>query len=775
MRRFRPLRGRAVLRASLVAVVALAAVALMAFPAVAAPPLEAPVTANLQINVATPTDNLHAGDVVSFDVTSSGAVTISNVETRLCKTGFTTYTAGQFNTSGGTGVRCVQQFEGVTPGTGITGGNFLTPTGPTGATYRIDPEDQPPATQDTVSYNFKAGTGFVSWLPNGGVAQSMFCDSDHPCDMVVKVESSSGTVFYIQTLTYAVVAPAAPVLQPATAGNGTVSLDWNDVSTATSYELCVNTAPATAACASPIPVTPSTLVGLAQPNFVQKWYTVRALNSAGTGPLSNEVSATPLPPGATSAPDITSAIGGDGTVDLAWTSTGAPNYQVRVFQSDCTTTTAFGPYTTAGLTLTVPPSTPPFLTNGTTYCFSVRGDFGGGNFSPADTANAKPGAAAIYQTINVTRPEGVLVISQRCANLPYSTRLPNFTPSVVGDFDPTNSDAVNAGDLLADPTRCTVNLSGPRTEHIVNGVITSNGRTGFDGVVTSGSTSLASGQLAMQTTDIGQLVTGTGIQEGTRITAVASGVATLSLPATASFDDAKVTIVGRTITGAPGAFAGQGGKEISGPKIPGGSTIGTVGDVGGVGFADINQTTNGIASTANSVRIYDEAATPARLITQGPQAGKYFEATGRIAQFYVVDYRSTNAGWTAQGQVSDFCDGSGGPDTGAPAHLNPAPAPDVCQVGDPKFSGNNLGWTPRLRFFQGGAGDSFNPAEPMVVTQAGSLNPVGSGLADAPKTLASTTAGAGLGVARIDADLRLWIPVEVDSGAYQASLTLNFL
>src|SRR5262249_10165165 len=125
------------------------------------------------------------------------------------------------------------------------------------------------------------------------------------------------------------------------------------------------------------------------------------------------------------------------------------------------------------------PGPPPLvvspLTNGQQYCFTVAALVSGVFTTESSAVTSTPGAPTIYQTIEVNRPEGTLVISQRCSSLPFNPRLPDFTGSNpgAGDFDPTNPDyTAPSGDLLAPETRCLVNLSGPRLSHLVNGLTT---------------------------------------------------------------------------------------------------------------------------------------------------------------------------------------------------------------------------------------------------------------------------------------------------------------
>jgi hypothetical protein len=90
-------------------------------------------------------------------------------------------------------------------------------------------------------------------------------------------------------------APAAPTLLAATAGNGQVALSWTASSEATSYSVYRGTS-AGAEGATPVATgitTPAyTDTGLV--NGTTYFYTVAAVNTGGTSPMSNEASAKPV-------------------------------------------------------------------------------------------------------------------------------------------------------------------------------------------------------------------------------------------------------------------------------------------------------------------------------------------------------------------------------------------------------------------------------------------------------------------------------------------------
>lgn len=142
----------------------------------------------------------------------------------------------------------------------------------------------------------------------------------------------------------------------------------------------------------------------------------------------------------------------------------------------------------------------------------------------------------------------------------------------------------------------------------------------------------------------------------------------------------------------------------------------------------------------------------ARPVTSGPQAGNYFFATGTINQVTVVNTQNVDAGWTLNGQVTDFV--------------------STTDAGD-KFSGNLLAWNPQNTYKSGTSIDGYNMA---VTAGADTIaRPIGntSGLKAAKQPLGTSPAGQSLGIAAFDARLRLLIPTSADNGTYTGYLTFT--
>lgn len=145
-----------------------------------------------------------------------------------------------------------------------------------------------------------------------------------------------------------------------------------------------------------------------------------------------------------------------------------------------------------------------------------------------------------------------------------------------------------------------------------------------------------------------------------------------------------------------------------------------------------------------------------KLVTSGPEAGQFFAAHGRINQLTVVDTRDTDPGWKLNGTMSPFTKvgGSG------------------------SFSGDHLGWTPKLTDDSepfdsdlDGIADydqTVTPGDPVPARTIGGMA--------AGKRLGAIASGAdGLGIAVLDARIKVLIPVNATNGRYIGTLTFSFV
>jgi hypothetical protein len=145
----------------------------------------------------------------------------------------------------------------------------------------------------------------------------------------------------------------------------------------------------------------------------------------------------------------------------------------------------------------------------------------------------------------------------------------------------------------------------------------------------------------------------------------------------------------------------------------------------------------------------------AHLLTSGTGAGQFFEATGLLNQVTVADTRDADPGFTVNGQMGRFSNGG----------------PNVHDT----FSGSELGWTPVKTSdspgFMASDGTPYDQTVapgPVVGPNTANATGLSSG-----GQLGRANAGQGLGIAVLDASLKLWIPVYANHGVYTGTLTIS--
>jgi hypothetical protein len=207
-----------------------------------------------------------------------------------------------------------------------------------------------------------------------------------------------------QTQNFAVVAstastpvpPGAPTLNVPTAGNASVSLSWsapssNGGATITDYAVYRST---TAGGEAFLATTGGALTynDLAVSNGTTYYYQVAAINSAGTGALSNERSATPAaPPVPPGAPTLNVPTAGNAVVDLSWSAPssngGATITNYAVYRSTTAGGETFLANTGGGLTYH-----DAAVSNGTTYYYKVAAINSAGTGALSNERSATPAA-----------------------------------------------------------------------------------------------------------------------------------------------------------------------------------------------------------------------------------------------------------------------------------------------------------------------------------------------------------------------------------------------
>lgn len=219
--------------------------------------------------------------------------------------------------------------------------------------------------------------------------------------------------------------PASPSGVIATGGTKQVTISWNPVSSATSYNVYyATTSGVTTATGTKIVnvTTPGVQTGLS--DATTYYYIVTAVNSAGEGAASVQVAATTLSatPALTvpATPTALSAAGGANQVTLTWAAvSGASSYNIY-WSTSSGVTTANG-YKVAGITS---PYVKTGLSAGTTYYFIVTAVNSVGESRASAQATAATSAPVSKQLSLAWDP----VAGATSYNLYWST-VPGVTPA----------------------------------------------------------------------------------------------------------------------------------------------------------------------------------------------------------------------------------------------------------------------------------------------------------------------------------------------------------
>ena len=146
------------------------------------------------------------------------------------------------------------------------------------------------------TYQYIAATSTNNTAPTPNADYVMFSNNT-PNFEFQAFSAANGYLNGFEIVNHPTTAPtAAPVLNPATAGNGTVALTWSSVPNASTYTVYRSDPghPTPVIVATNIPTTAYTDNSVT--NGVTYTYTVSGDDTVGAGPLSNAVSATPTAP-----------------------------------------------------------------------------------------------------------------------------------------------------------------------------------------------------------------------------------------------------------------------------------------------------------------------------------------------------------------------------------------------------------------------------------------------------------------------------------------------
>jgi fibronectin type 3 domain-containing protein len=290
----------------------------------------------------------------------------------------------------------------------------LTETGTSKNSENFDGSDEPPNSYNGGNTTSCVDSGAIpnvqvtiagtttSYLDTGQVLNTAGVDIAHCLNGKFVSGRMDESHPWVQIGTSSVVAPSAPQSLAATAGSGSVSLTWgaptsNGGAAITGYNVYRGTSSggeSATPVATNVATTSFTDSGLV--NGTTYYYTVAAVNSAGTSPVSNEASATPVLVQATvpSAPQSLVATSGNDSASLSW-SAPASNGGSPVIGYDVYRGTSPGAESVTPLATNVSASsyTDASALNGTTYYYTVAAINAVGVSPQSNEASATPQAS----------------------------------------------------------------------------------------------------------------------------------------------------------------------------------------------------------------------------------------------------------------------------------------------------------------------------------------------------------------------------------------------
>ena len=425
------------------------------------------------------------------------------------------------------------------------------------------------------------------------------------------------------------------------------------------------------------------------------------------------------------APTLSSVVPADGSLTATFTQPAGSDPVVSGFTATATPTLGGSPVTAIGATS---PIVIGGLTNGTEYAVTVHATNSVGNSAESNSVNGTPSITRLpVQNLVATPGTGTVDLSW-------------IAPSDAATYPPTGYTVTNLpADGTVVVTGTTAAASGLTAGTVYTFTVTptySSGPLGIEATIVA--TPLSAQVLFGDVT----VTRPTGALVLTQVCDV-HGLIPEDTSGTAGFPNGSLPEIAAVTTG-------------TGPTTTaGGTTEDPRYGEGEYPYPDLaDGTPNATYPTHCGVDLQD-----AQFVKSGPGAGQYFAASGVLDQVTIVDTRDEDTGWTVSGSMSRFFN----------------------QVdGTKSFAGSQLGWTPKVSSTSPAFTDSDGIEYNQEATKGAKLNPgliepsgLGGGATLANSGTGAVAAAPGLGIAQLDARLKLLIPVTKRSGAYTGTLTIT--